>query len=133
MQGRASFKKEERLCSKITIDRIFAEGIPLFVFPFRLLYLPLEKSSDSPAKVLFSVPKKKFKSAVQRNLLRRRMREAYRLNKNALLEQLSEQGMALALVIIYTDRKACSYAKIEKQLIKLLALLQDKVEVKKSV
>lgn len=133
MQGRATFKKEERLCSKITIDKIFAEGIPLFVFPFRLLYLPLEKGSDSPVKVLFSVPKKKFKSAVQRNLIRRRMREAYRLNKNALLEQLTEQGMALALVIIYTDKKAGNYAKIEKQLIKLLAILQDKVEIKKPV
>lgn len=133
MQGRATFRKEERLCSKITIDKLFAEGIPLFVFPFRLLYLPLDEGSASPAKVLFSVPKKKFKSAVQRNLLRRRMREAYRLNKNPLLEQLAEQGMAIAMVIIYTDKKACSYSKIEKQLIKLLGILRDKADAKKPI
>lgn len=133
MQGRATFKKEERLCSKIAIDKVFAEGIPLFVFPFRLLYLPMDENSSSPVKVLFSVPKKKFKRAVQRNLIRRRMKEAYRLNKETLFQFLGDNRKPIALVIIYTDKNISSYSKIEKQMIKLLGLLRLNLETKKSV
>ena len=85
--------KTERLCSKNLIERLFAGGNRSFpAFPLRVVYMylhPDEGSSD--VSILISVPKKRFKRAVKRNLVKRQIREAYRLNKYILLDALKKQ------------------------------------------
>ena len=72
--------KKERLSSKILIERLFSGGSKSFpAFPLRVVYMPVEPSEqDAAASILISVPKKRFKRAVKRNLVKRQVREAYR-------------------------------------------------------
>jgi len=114
MQNRLTFKKEERLCSKTVLDSLFAEGKSVFAFPCKILYIPTEHSSDFPIQVVFSVPKRNFKHAVKRNLIRRRMREAYRLNKEELYSKLAPLDLKLAVMVLYIEKEVKDYKAIEK-------------------
>ena len=128
MEQRFTFKKEERLCSKILIDRLFAEGKSVYSPPYRFVFLPVEYlKGEFPAQVVFSVPKRNFKRAVKRNLIRRRMREAYRLNKGDFYESLNALGQKLAMMIIYIDKDISEYPKIEMGIIKGLKKIVDKL------
>jgi len=113
MQQRFTFPKKERLSNIKQIDKLFVEGKSMFVYPFRMLYLPVEES-DVPVQVVFSVPKRSFKQAVQRNLIRRRMKEAYRLNKHLFYESIGQKNMHLTLVMIYVAKEIKDYKTIEK-------------------
>ena len=125
MQQRFTFKKEERLKSKKTIDELFAKGKSVFVYPFRVLYLPAETENTLPAQVVFSVPKRSFKQAVKRNQIKRRMREAYRLNKSPFYQQLQQKETQLAIIIIYIDKEIKEYSVIEKGMVKVMKKLVE--------
>lgn len=118
MQERNTFKKEERLSNKVVMDSLFKTGSSAFVFPFKFLYKAAEHEQEYPVKVVFSVPKRSFKQAVLRNQLRRRMREAYRLNKTDFYKQLESANHNIVLMIIYVDKQLAPYAKIEKAMVK---------------
>jgi len=119
MGDRFTFKKEERLCSKIFIDRLFTEGKSVYSPPFRFVFMPVEYlKGEFPAQVVFSVPKRNFKRAVMRNLIRRRMREAYRLNKSSFYEGLGLSDQKLAIMIIYIEKEIYEYPKIETGILK---------------
>jgi ribonuclease P protein component len=95
-----TFKKEERLCSKKIIDKLFLSGESILSFPVKIVFLWVDVPSKYPAQVGFSVGKKSFKKAVDRNLIKRRMREAYRLNKNELYRGLNKKQLALFFIFI---------------------------------
>ena len=76
-----TFPKSEKLKSKIEIDAIFNSGDIIKQFPFRILYKVGHSKNGGFPKILITVPKKRHKLAVTRNLLKRRIREVYRLNK----------------------------------------------------
>src|SRR5680860_1391084 len=76
-----SFKKEERLCSKKIIDKLFSEGDSFLSFPLKVVFMQTSLSVKYPVQAAFTVGKRNFKSAVQRNLIKRKIRETYRLNK----------------------------------------------------
>ena len=82
--GSFTFKKAERLCSKKTIEKLFAEGKSFLSFPLKVVVLEMPDSGEYKAQAAFTVSKKIFKKAVKRNLVKRKMREAYRLNKHIL-------------------------------------------------
>ena len=126
MQQRFTFKKEERLTSKKVIDQLFASGRSMFIYPFRVLYLASLPENEYPAQVVFSVPKRSFKQAVKRNLLKRRMREAYRLNKQHFYRNLQEQNKKLSIIFIYVEKEIKEYAVIEKGMIKAMKQLVSK-------
>lgn len=123
MLNREKFKKEERLCSHIVLEKLFEEGESFFSFPFRILMIKTEKLGEYPVQVVFTVPKRNIKSAVKRNLIRRRMRESYRLNKHVLYEKLQNNDQQLALTFIFTGKEPADYKVIEKGIVKAIKKL----------
>ncbi len=117
-KSRFTFHKNERLCSKKVIEKLFAEGKSLFVHPLKAVYIETALNTGFPVQVAFAVSKKSFKRAVMRNLLKRRMREAYRLNKNQFYDEIS--GKQIALFLIYTSKAEETYPAIESATKKVL-------------
>ncbi len=117
-----TFKKYERLCRKKQIDELFSKGKSFYLYPFRIHYLLVPAIDNSPTKVLFSAAKKRFKKATQRNLLKRRMREAYRKNKAELNKLIPEKNQLL-IAIIYSESDILTYQTIEKSMIKVVQKL----------
>lgn len=123
---RQTFTKSERLCSKKVLGELFkkgsASGQPglvqtFYLFPFRVLYLPRapETPSDWPA-IVITVPKRTFRRAVDRNLVRRRVREAYRLNKKSQSPNgtIPNQSRPAYIAFLYTAKQIISFEEIEK-------------------
>ncbi len=117
---RNTFKKNERLCSKKTIQQLFDEGQSFIKYPFRVTILPLEDEEHTNARILISVSKKRFKRANKRNWVKRRIREAYRLNKHELVDYLSEKKIKLAISFVYLPQDLLDYSAIEKGIKKAL-------------
>ena len=108
-----SFSKQERLYKKKLIDGIFKEGKSFNISPFRVIVQPNPDQSGLVNQVLFTVPSKFFKRAVDRNLLKRRMREVYRMNKSAITVTTK-----LLLAYIYTSREILPFEVIREKMIK---------------
>lgn len=112
--GHFALSKSERLCREKEIQHLFQKGASLLFYPIRITYLPLPAGALC-SQALFSVPKRHFRRAVDRNKIKRRMREAYRLNKAALPPARPHQ---LAFVYIGTD--LAPYEVIQKSLVRAL-------------
>ncbi|WP_439183114.1 ribonuclease P protein component [Carboxylicivirga taeanensis] len=127
-QKRFTFGKNERLCSRTVVEELFTKGKSFVKYPFRVTYLPLESSSVTvPLQILISVSKKRFKRAYKRNRLKRLTREAYRLNKEELYSQLSEQSKNFAVAFIYLPSEMLDYKLVEKGMKKALRKLSDEL------
>ena len=123
---RNTFRKPERLCSRKEIDRLFAKGSAITVFPLRLMYISRDELTEIAAKTMFVVPKRNFRKAHDRNLLRRRMREAFRINKNSLYKKLDGSGKCVSMALLFTGRKEENYETIESATVELLRRLEEK-------
>lgn len=106
--------KEEKLKSQKVIDSIFREGKSLSRYPIKVFYIP--QSDILSHQAAFSVPKRTFKRAVDRNRIKRQMREAYRLNKAII----ASSGKQYALFFIYIGKDKPTYNTIQKSMISLL-------------
>lgn len=107
------FPTTERLKSRKIIDTLFGEGRAYFTYPLRVHILSDNLLDIAPLQVVFAVPKRKFRKAVDRNLIRRRMREAWRLTRQPLIEQLISEQIALRIMLTYTGKvEDISYARI---------------------
>ena len=104
------FTKAERLSSKKEITALFNEGKSFAISHIRVVYRFLPKQEERPNAILVSVPKKYFKHAVDRNLLKRRIREAYRLNK----ELLQSMPARVEFMLLYQKRRIATFAEIEE-------------------
>ncbi len=114
--------KNERLHSKKLIKELFDKGSSFFLYPFKVLILEVDSAVSETNQVLFSVSKKKVKKAVKRNLLKRRIKESFRLNKHTLYND-KESSKLIALIYVSSD--IMEYADIEKKLSKALKAIQD--------
>ena len=123
-----TFKKEERLYSKKIINRLFSDGKSFIISPFRVVWLEGEPEMKYPAKVLISVSKKKFKRAVDRNLLKRRTREAYRKNKDSFYKFLNRNSKSCVFALLYISGEQNKYKEIEEKIILILQRLQKEYE-----
>ena len=111
-----SFKKEERLCNIKLIEKLFKDGSSFLVYPFRIIWLSEHLVSDFPAQVLISVPKRKFKRAVDRNLIKRRIREVYRLHKSQeIYPFLNDHSDKILLGINFIGNEIADYPFLEKK------------------
>ncbi|WP_246073980.1 ribonuclease P protein component [Hymenobacter jeollabukensis] len=122
-----TFSKEEHLCRKKLITELFGQGSSFGVYPLRLVWLPLAEPSQTPPQVLVSVSKRTFKRAVDRNYLKRLVREAYRLNKYRLMEHPGGHRVG-QLAIIYTGKEKKPFAVVQNKLISGLARLLHTAE-----
>lgn len=118
--------RSERLRSLKAIRRVFGEGHSGFIYPFRYVWIadtmqgaPSEQERD--IEVMFSVPKKFHKRANKRNLLKRRTREAYRLNRDTLQGELRQRGVVVNMAFIYSTKECHTYKTIEHAIQRILA------------
>lgn len=119
--ARNTFKKSERLCSRILMDHLFqGDNRTASSYPIRAVFLPVEEAVQKGVSILISVPKKRFHDAVDRNRVKRQIREAYRKNKHALVEQVAQSGRGLLVAFIYVSAEIESTEYVEKRVIRLL-------------
>lgn len=115
--------KRERLSYLSDIRTLFNEGRSIVAFPIRAVYIKKDRAQDQPpASILVSVPKRHFKHAVDRNRVKRQIREAFRQNKELLL--LSENEHA-DIAFVWLDDKLHESSQVEKKLKKLLTRLSE--------
>ena len=122
--------KPERLNKKKIIEKVFAGGSRSFsIFPLRVVWLPVEEL-DVWSSILVSVSKRRFKRAVKRNRVKRQIREAYRLNKQPLLDSLSAAQCRVAIAFIYLADELVDTSVIESKMKIALARIAEKVSVR---
>jgi ribonuclease P protein component len=130
-----TFPKSERLTQKKIIDSLFQKDSSIvsqrFVYPFRVLYRAGDIKSDSP-QILISVPKRKFKKAVDRNLIKRRAREAYRLTK-PLFQGLVAHKLPDIMGFIYIGTEIESFELIQKKMHQIFTALTKNENLKNEV
>lgn len=108
------FPKKEKLTSQKIIQELFNRGSSFYLFPFKVLFLP-NPHLNASHQVLFTVPKRNFSRAVDRNRLKRLMRESFRLNKNLLPD-----SPRLLIAYIYNAKEILTFAQIQERLVKTL-------------
>ncbi|WP_075340634.1 ribonuclease P protein component [Tenacibaculum agarivorans] len=116
--------KQERLKSRKLIEQLYTQGNSVKKFPLRMVYLQTEHDSNYPVQFGVSVPKRKFKRAVDRNRIKRLIRESYRLQKKIVYSSVDKPYV---FMISYLAKEEWDYAKIEHSMQKLLQLFIDKV------
>ncbi|WP_462252784.1 ribonuclease P protein component [Ekhidna sp.] len=114
-----SFSKNEKLTGKKKIEGLFKKGSSFYLGDFQVRHL--QSDDVGPNQILISVPKRNFKRAVDRNLLKRRIREAYRLNKELIPNSFETKGLYIGFV--YLSKQILTFDNIQSQLIKCLERL----------
>lgn len=115
--------RSERLRSLKAIRRLFGEGHSGFVYPFRYVWIADRRAGEAEGRgieAMFSVPKKFHKRANKRNLLKRRTREAYRLNREALSRAVAERDVTLDIAFVYSTKECHSHKTITNALQRIL-------------
>ncbi|KHJ39701.1 ribonuclease P [Pedobacter glucosidilyticus] len=114
--------KEERLCSKKLLTELFNNGSSFLFYPFRITWLINQTPQKYPAQIVISVPKRRFKKSVDRNLIKRRIKEAYRLQKaTSLYPFLENQQKQVLVAFNYVGKEILDYQYLYEKL--SLALL----------
>ena len=116
-QGNISFPKKEKLTNKKLFEALFVEGNNLREFPIKLIYLPADFKDGVVIKVAVVAPKKRFKTAVNRNRIKRLLREAYRLNKPLIFNNIEGN---FAFIFLYLGKKTPTFNEVDTAMKKLL-------------
>jgi len=122
-----TFNKSERLNNKVAINNLFEKGQSVVLSPFRLLWIENNNSKYSIAQTLISVPKRNISLATKRNVLKRRINEAFRLNKEKLYTKLNERNKQINIAIIYQKQEIQAYKIIEQKINLLLSRLIEEL------
>ena len=122
----SSYPNKEKLKSKKDIERLFSEGKSIGVYPLRMVYLKCDFTQDTLIKTGVSVSKRNFKRAVDRNRIKRLLREAYRLNKPESFNNISS---SFTLMILYIGKEEIDFILIEKKMKKLLETFSKKASL----
>ena len=128
MSGQRLYKSE-KLCSKIEIEKLYAQGSSIIAYPLRAVWLAVPCNEDRhpvAARFLISIPKKRIRHAVDRVLLRRRTREAYRLNRS-LLDGVVQEGKTVLIGFNWLANHEYNYVTIERSMQELLGKISSAI------
>lgn len=123
-----SFAKTERICSKKIIKNLIVQNNTLFVYPFKCYYsIENTDNQDNSNQIVVSISKKIFKKAVDRNLLKRRTKEAYRIHKYGIIDSEDQiNNIQYKVLFVYIAKEILTYQQIEKSLVQILKMLSQK-------
>ena len=121
--------KEERICSKKLIEKLFKGGRSksMVAYPLRVVYA--QKADDEgeniPAQMLVSVSKRHFKHAVDRNRVKRQVREAFRRNKSIITQNLTDDHEAVAMAFVWLTNEKYPSSEVENRMVRLLTRISE--------
>ena len=121
------FPKQQKLCNETAIKEMFSNGKSFVIHPIRLVWKEEGNSDTVAIKSIIVVPKKQLKLAADRNIVRRRMKEAYRLNKTEIEHFLVDKNKQLNIAIVYQNEKILSYKVIEEKIKLILGRLREEI------
>ena len=122
-----TFSKDERLCSRKLIDRLYADGHRLMAFPYSVQWRVETDNLAVPCQVLIVAPKRRFHHAVDRNHLRRLTRECWRHLKPPFLAFLQEHNIRITLSLVYIHNETMPYEQLFHKMEKLVESLQEDI------
>lgn len=114
---RFTFQKEEKLTGLKVFTDLAAKGNSFFVHPFRIIWMYSEAEQKFPARIAFAVPKRNFKKAVDRNRIKRLLRETYRHHKHELYTELNSKDVKISVMFIYTGKVVPEHDELERKII----------------
>lgn len=126
--GTATLHKAERLNKRSVVKRLFdGKNKSVSAFPLRVVYMPIEEEAMAvPVSILISVPKRYFKHAVDRNRVKRQIRESYRKNKQILI--CNEGRKKFVLAFLWLDKRHYETCEIESRVKFLLHRIAEKTD-----
>lgn len=124
-----TYQKREKLKSQKLIEKLFLEGKSISAFPLRMIYLQTTFEDGSKLKTGVSVSKRNFKKAVDRNRIKRLLREAYRLNKPEYFNNITT---SYALMILYIGKDATDFDTVNSKLKLLFSTFIEKISIDKN-
>lgn len=123
------FPKKEHLTGETRIKKLLSEGESFVVFPLRIVFIKqINNQKDTTVRVLFSVPKKRFKHAVDRNKIKRQLREVYRKNKAILWRHLEGTDTTLDFAILYISNDHYPFKSLNKKMQESLTKIKDSLK-----
>lgn len=124
---RFTLSKEERICSKKLINELFTgNGRSMTAFPLRVVFMKRTIVDDQPrAAMLVSVPKRYFKHAVDRNRVKRQVREAFRRNKSMITQNLTDDHEAVAMAFVWLTNEKYPSSEVENRMVRLLTRISE--------
>ncbi|MDO5036254.1 MAG: ribonuclease P protein component [Porphyromonas sp.] len=127
---RHTFRKDDRVYLRDDLEVLFTSKESFISYPFRVVLHRKggEKQTEPGVKVLVSVPKRKLKRAVERNLMKRRFREVYRREKGALQQLVATREETLLVGFIYLSDKVLPYSAVERSVVKALSKIVEQYE-----
>lgn len=125
LQVRNTFSKTERLCDKKSIEHLFENGKSFYTHPVRVIYAFTPENGPAAIKILISVPKRNIKTAIGRNRIKRLIREAYRTQKQILVDQCIENGLHLNIAFIYSVKQLSKYEELKGIIFVILQRLRE--------
>lgn len=124
-----AFPRKERLKSQKQIKEVFLKGKNLNLFPLKIICLKKEEKQLAKLQVAFAVPKRNFKSAVKRNRVKRLLREAYRLHKHTVFNNIEGN---YALLFLYLGKEMPAFTEVEKKMVSALNMFAKKISNEKN-